>query len=152
MNEAEIKQLQTAVEQLHQERDRALESANRWRRCYEVEAQQRRKEAETADQQIKQLRAEVQQMIQLKTNIEVSKPSPALLLPSSEDEHGQSLRLLTGEITKLRQECDRLSAALAEEQAHHAQTRSNFITALGDVMQHNKLQGNSSESRQTAIR
>jgi uncharacterized coiled-coil DUF342 family protein len=152
MNEAEIKQLQTAVEQLLQERDRALESANRWRRCYEVEAQQRRRSAETAEQQIKQLRAEVQQMIQLKTNVEVAKSSPALLLPSSEDEHGQVLRLLTGEITKLRQECDRLSAALAEEQAQHAQTRSNFITALSDVMQHNKLQGSSSGSKQTAIR
>lgn len=152
MSDGDIKQLQIAIEQVRQERDRALESASRWRRCYEVEAQQRRKEAETAEQQIKQLRAEVQQMIQLKTNVEAPKPSPALLMPSGNDEHGQVVRLLTGEITKLRQECDRLSAELAEEQETHSQTKANFITALGDVMQHNKVHGNDSGIKQTAMR
>jgi hypothetical protein len=131
-------QQQTAFEHMRQERDRAIESATRWRRCYEVEAQQRRKDTENLEQQVQRLRAEVQQVMQIGSTAAIPSPSPALP-PAKNDDHGQVVRLLTTEITKLRQECERLSAALAQEKAEHEQTRSNFITALGDVMQQGKL-------------
>jgi DNA repair exonuclease SbcCD ATPase subunit len=131
-------QQQTVFEMMRQERDRAIESATRWRRCYEVEAQQRRKDTENLEQQVHKLRAEVQQVMQVGATVAIPKSS-TILPPAKSDEHGQVVRLLTAEITKLRQECERLTTALAQEKLEHEQTRSNFITALGDVMQQGKV-------------
>jgi hypothetical protein len=95
--------------------------AQKWRRRYEIEAQQRRKEYAIAQETIKKLRAEVQQLCQLK-------PSAVPSLP-----HSRS----TPSVQALEAERDRLAQALAEEQAAHARTRDNLISALSDAMDSN---------------
>jgi hypothetical protein len=95
----------------------AQDEAQKWRRRYEVEAQQRRKEHAIAQETIKKLRAEVQQLCQLKPSAISSSPSSSAL-----------------SVQALEAERDRLAQALAEEQAAHARTRDNLISALSDAI------------------
>ncbi|HEY9827107.1 MAG TPA: hypothetical protein V6D19_16845 [Stenomitos sp.] len=122
--------------QLQQERDQALEAVARWRRRYEVEAQQRRAEAEQAEQTIQGLRAELLQLCQLGPQLR-STPQP-LSLPASSDLESEPLERLKLEVSKLQQERDRLSQALEQEQQQHAKTRENLIAALGEALQRRK--------------
>ncbi|MGF1603292.1 MAG: hypothetical protein ACFCU8_14955 [Thermosynechococcaceae cyanobacterium] len=92
--------------------------AEKWRRRYEVEAQQRRKEYAIAQETIQKLRAEVQQLCQLKPQ------AAAALLPSHSMASSQALEA----------ERDRLAEALIQEQEAHARTRDNLISALSDAI------------------
>jgi|GEM_PF-3247870 len=119
-------QLETAW----RERDQAQMSAKRWRRLYEVEAQQRQKDAEIADQTIQSLRAEMLNLCQF--------PAPGGSLPLSSA--GQPAVFSTSvphprhQIADLITERDQLLQALTQEQNNHAQTRENLISALGDAL------------------
>lgn len=116
------------VDNVHHERDQALASAQRWRRLYEVEAQQRQKDAEIADQTIQQLRAEVQHLCQFST-------APLAAIPSSPATGASnSVAHLRHQIADLIAERDQLLQALAQEQSNHAKTRENLISALGDAL------------------
>ena len=121
------------VETLRQERDRALEDALKWRRRYEIEAQQRRTEAETADRTIRNLRAEVQQLCQ--TGYAVARP---VLTAISSDFSVSDQQHITLELARLAQSRDELAEALAQEQQQHAKTRENLISALGEALQRGK--------------
>lgn len=121
------------VETLRQERDRALEDALKWRRRYEIEAQQRRTEAETADRTICNLRAEVQQLCQMGSTV----VRPVLTsIPS--DASVSDKQNITLELARLAQVRDELAEALAQEQQQHAKTRENLISALGEALQRGK--------------
>lgn len=124
------------LHRLRQERDRALEDAAKWRRRYEVEAEQRRNEAENSDRTIRELRAELLQLSQLG-----AAPRPVnrqkAIAPSSESS-GATLAQLTRELTLLAQERDALAEALSIEQQEHAKTRENLISALGEALQRKK--------------
>jgi hypothetical protein len=114
--------IQSPLERLHCDLQRAREDASKWRRRYEVEAQQRRNETEVADKTIHDLRAELLQLCQLGSSVR----------PVSRSASADS------EIIHLRQECDRLTEALAQEQQQHAKTRENLIGALGEALQRGK--------------
>jgi hypothetical protein len=120
--------LESQLNRLRVERDRALEEAAKWRRRYDVEAQQRRAESELAEKTIRALRAEVFQLCQLGPAV---RSVPAL----QDGESDGVLGRLRVEFAALQQERDRLMAALAQEQQQHTKTRENLITALGEVMQ-----------------
>lgn len=121
------------VETLRQERDRALEDALKWRRRYEIEAQQRRTEAETTDRTIRNLRAEVQQLSQMGSAV----VRPVLTaIPSDSAVSDQQYIIL--ELARLAQSRDELAEALAQEQQQHAKTRENLISALGEALQRGK--------------
>lgn len=121
------------VETLRQERDRALEDALKWRRRYEIEAQQRRTESETADRTICNLRAEVQQLCQMGSTV----VRPVLtFIPS--DASVSDKQNITLELARLAQVRDELAEALAQEQQQHAKTRENLISALGEALQRGK--------------
>lgn len=112
------------------ERDQAQTSAKRWRRLYEVEAQQRQKDAEIADQTIQSLRAEIQHLCQFSTHSgSTLPPSTGQFAASSTSVHH-----LRDQITDLIAERDQLLQALTQEQNNHAQTRENLISALGDAL------------------
>jgi hypothetical protein len=121
------------VETLRQERDRALEDALKWRRRYEIEAQQRRTEAETADRTIRNLRAEVQQLSQMGSTV----VRPVLTAISS-DSAVSDQQYITLELARLAQSRDELAEALAQEQQQHTKTRENLISALGEALQRGK--------------
>jgi hypothetical protein len=115
-------QLQAELRRVRQDCDRALEDAAKWRRRYEVEAKQRRAEAEAADQTIRNLRAELLQLCQLG-------PSVRLTSPRAET---------PPDLAKLREECVQLTEALAQERQQHAKTRENLITVLGEALHRGK--------------
>jgi predicted nucleic acid-binding Zn-ribbon protein len=101
----EIKDLKQQISQLQVELANSEASGDKWRKLYETEAQQRRQDAQQAQQQIADLEAQVQTIVQGR------------------------------EASALEKECDRLMAALAEEKADHEQTRKNLTTALADAME-----------------
>jgi hypothetical protein len=127
------RQMTSELETLRKERDRALDDAAKWRQRYETEAQQRRTETELADKTIRNLRAEVQQLSQLGQT--VVRPIASSLPPVAvgHDQHN-----VASELARLAQARDELALALAQEQRHHAKTRENLISALGEALQRGK--------------
>jgi hypothetical protein len=125
-NSAEIR-----LHQLRVERDRALEDLAKWRRRYDVEAQQRRAEAEGAEKTIRELRAEIFQLCQLGPTVRSAAP----LKESEADSAAGRLKIALAE---LQQERNQLAAALAQEQQQHNKTRESLITALGEVLHRSK--------------
>lgn len=121
-----------SIETLRQARDRALEDAAKWRRRYEIEAQQRRTETEAADRTIRDLRAEIQQLCQLGPAASAKPLQPLNSDASSTLEH---LNLQLAQLAQARAE---LEQALAQEQQQHAKTRENLISALGEALQRGK--------------
>jgi hypothetical protein len=119
------------LNQLKIERDRALEDAAKWRRRYDVEAQQRRTEAEGAEKTIRELRAEIFQLCQLG-------PAVRSATPIKEGESDSIAGRLKIALSELQEERNQLAEALAQEQQQHTKTRENLITALGEVMQRGK--------------
>jgi hypothetical protein len=117
------------LEDLPSIQPQALSEADKWRHRYEVEAQQRRKEHAIAQKTIQQLRAEVQQLCQLR-------PSATALPPSSKQQPSATLQAA---LTQAETERDQLAAALAQEQAAHARTRDNLIGALSDAIGSGRL-------------
>jgi hypothetical protein len=120
------------LNQLKIECDRALEDAAKWRQRYDVEAQQRRVEAEVAEKTIRELRAEIFQLCQLGPAVRSAAP-----LKKSEADDSTLGRLKTA-LAELQQERNQLAEALAQEEQQHHKTRENLITSLGEVMQRNK--------------
>lgn len=120
-----------SLEALQYERDQARASATRWRRLYEVEAQQRQKEAEIAEQTIQSLRAEIQQLCQFPANIGMpNAASTSRKSLSSPD----SVPQMKNQIADLMAERDQLLQALEQERQNHDKTRDNLISALDDAL------------------
>jgi predicted nucleic acid-binding Zn-ribbon protein len=124
-----------SVETLRLERDRALEEAAKWRRRYEVEAQQRRTETEAADRTIRDLRAEISQLCQMGKAV---RPALSAMKHSPVSDSDSTLERLTFELAQLTQARNELEDALVQEQQHHAKTRENLISALGEALQRGK--------------
>lgn len=121
------------LETLRQDRDRALEEVTKWRRRYEIEAQQRRAETEAADITIRNLRAEVQQLCRQGSGVVRTVQTTSSLPPSVSDQQN-----ITLELARLAQARDELAEALLQEQQQHAKTRENLISALGEALQRGK--------------
>jgi hypothetical protein len=119
------------LNRLEADRDRALEDAAKWRRRYDVEAQQRRAESEVAEKTIRELRAEIFQLCQLGPTV----PSAE---PIKEGESDSAAGRLKIALAELQQEQNQLAEALAQEQQQRTKTRENLITVLGEVMQRGK--------------
>jgi chorismate mutase len=119
------------LNQLKIERDRALEDAAKWRRRYDVEAQQRRAEAEATEKTIRDLRLEISQLCQLG-------PAVRSAVPPREGEADTTVGRLKIALAELQQERNQLAKALAQERQQHNKTRENLITSLGEVMQRSK--------------
>ena len=131
MNDSQ--QTSSELETLRKERDRALDDAAKWRQRYETEAQQRRTETELADKTIRDLRTEVQQLCQLGQT--VVRPVASSLPPVAV---GNDKQNVATELSRLALARDELALALAQEQQHHARTRENLISALGEALQRGK--------------
>jgi hypothetical protein len=119
------------LNRLKVERDHALEDVLKWRRRYDVEAQQRRAEAEVAEKTIRELRSEIFQLCQLG-------PTVRSAAPLKEDEANSAVGQLKLALSELQQERNQLAAALAQEQQQHRKTRESLITALGEVLHRSK--------------
>ncbi len=120
------------LNQLKIERDRALEDAAKWRRRYDVEAQQRRAEAEATERTIRDLRSEISQLCQLGPAVRSAVP------PKEGESDSTTVGRLKIALAELQQERNHLAEALAQERQQHNKTRENLITSLGEVMQRSK--------------
>nr|WP_290226212.1 hypothetical protein [Trichocoleus desertorum] len=136
---SEIKALQQQLAETERERDAAYTSATNWRRLYETEAQQRRTEANLAQQAIADLQIEIQQLrggIVLEVDSSRSATEIAQVIDqiqSPAELRGKLVQLLQ-EQGRLQAEVEQLIQALQLEQANHAQTRKSLTTALGDTI------------------
>ena len=137
---AEIKSLQQQLAETQQELQAANNSANNWRNLYETEAQQRRTDAAFAQQTFANLQTELQSF-RGGLPLEVSSLKTAQPEIQQEVEQIQSIAELREKLTaallsqqQLREELERLTQTLKQEQADHAQTRKSLTSALGDTI------------------
>lgn len=117
-------------------RDAALAEAEHWRQLYQVEAKQRRAEAEIAQQQIQLLQTELTQLRQTHQALPATNRASSSI---SQPGHLSSkltpdTRKWQQQLAQLQLECDRLRQALQQEQANHARTRESLTGALGDAI------------------
>lgn len=136
---AEIKALQQQLAEAEQERDTAYTSATNWRRLYETEAQQRRTEANLAQEAIAALQTEIQQLrggiiFGDNSTHSATEIAQAIEQIQSPTELRDKLAQLLQEQGRLQSEVEQLAQALRLEQANHAQTRKSLTTALGDTI------------------
>jgi chromosome segregation ATPase len=126
---AEIQSLQRQVAQLEQEREQAYASVDNWRKLYEAEAQQRRRD--TAAQSAKITR--LQQAI---TEFEAPQKVNSIQFDAevSRIQSNQSVGQLQVQLIAARKQCEQLKQLLQAEQSEHAQTRESLTAALGDAV------------------
>ncbi|MCM0593437.1 MAG: hypothetical protein HEQ35_01430 [Gloeotrichia echinulata IR180] len=128
----EIQALKQQMEQLQRDRDAGWESAERWRKLYNTEAEQRRTDIQLSQQAIASLKAEIQKL----QGFEEGTLAETTLQTAIEQEISQleSFEELKTKLITLIKERDRLLQALKIEQDNHAQTRQSLTTALGDAI------------------
>ncbi|ARV58688.1 hypothetical protein BZZ01_08575 [Nostocales cyanobacterium HT-58-2] len=129
---AEIKALKQQVAELQAERDAGWQSAEKWRKLYNTEAEQRRSDAQMAQQTITSLKAQIQQ-IQGIEEARLEDPTATAAI-QQQVEQLKSVEELQAKLIEVIKERDRLLQALKTEQDNHAQTRRSLTTALGDAI------------------
>lgn len=130
-----LTEIQTLKQQLieqQQERDAAWESAEKWRKLYNTEAEQRRTDTDFFCQTIASLKAEIQQL----KGIDGQTLPDAAASAGVQQELAQirTVEDLKAKLVDVIKERDRLRQALKTEQENHAQTRKSLTTALGDAI------------------
>ncbi len=129
---AEIQALKQQLAAQQRDCDTAWESAQKWRKLYNTEAEQRRTDANLAQQAIAALKIEIRQLKGLESGILIDEK--ASTAAQAEIQQIQSLAELQGKLIAMMKERDRLLQALKTEQENHSQTRKNLTTALGDAI------------------
>ncbi|MBE9060647.1 hypothetical protein [cf. Phormidesmis sp. LEGE 11477] len=130
---AEVQALKRQVSELQQERERAYDSANNWRKLYDLEAQQRRRESAIAAGKIERLQKDLSDL--RSANAEGDRSAAATIASSiSSNEKGTQLSQLQSELAAAQQECKRIQSQLETEQAEHTKTRNSLTAALGDAV------------------
>ncbi|BAZ04753.1 hypothetical protein [Calothrix sp. NIES-3974] len=128
----EIQTLQEQLAQVQQERDRAWESAEKWRKLYNTECEQRRSDIQMAQQSIEKLKREVKELKGIQDGL--LPDADTNLSMNTEIEKLNSIEAVKKKLLAVMKECDRLQHALKHEQESHAQTRQSLTTALGDAI------------------
>lgn len=128
----EIQALKQQMEELQRDRTAAWESADKWRKLYNTEAEQRRTDTQLAQQAIASLKAEIQTLQGIDG---VTLPDATAVTAIQEEINKlNSLEELKAQLITVTKERGRLLQALKTEQDNHAQTRTNLTTALGDAI------------------
>jgi vacuolar-type H+-ATPase subunit I/STV1 len=129
---AEIKALKQHIAELQTEHDTGWQSAEKWRKLYNTEAEQRRTDAQMAQQTIASLKAQIQQIQGIEA-AQLDDPTATTAI-QQEVEQLESVEELKAKLIAVTKERDRLLQALKTEQDNHAQTRKSLTTALGDAI------------------
>lgn len=128
---AEIRTLKQQLAQLEGDRNAAQESAAHWRKLYNIEARQRREEAQLARQESQLLQAKLEQ---------VEEEIPALSREDIEAAIKAEIAALeTPEAIKEKlitviRDRDRALEALKNEQDNHIETRRSLTAVIGDTI------------------
>ncbi|MGF1677378.1 MAG: hypothetical protein ACFCUV_27370 [Rivularia sp. (in: cyanobacteria)] len=136
----EIQALKQQIAQLQAERIATWESTEKWRKLYNIEAEQRRNDAQLFQQTIASLKAEIQKL----KGIEDATLPDSETVTAIQQEVAQltTVEDLKTKLTLTMKERDRLLQALKTEQENHLQTRKSLTTALGDAIDGLKRQKN----------
>ncbi|BAY48055.1 hypothetical protein SAMD00079811_56740 [Scytonema sp. HK-05] len=129
---AEIKALKQQIAELQTEHDAGWQSAEKWRKLYNTEAEQRRTDAQMAQQTIASLKAQIHQIQGIEA-AQLDDPTATTAI-QQEVEQLQSVEELKARLIAVMKERDRLLQALKTEQDNHSQTRKSLTTALGDAI------------------
>jgi myosin heavy subunit len=128
----EIQALKQQLAELRQERDDAWESAQKWRKLYNTESEQRRSDSQLSQQAIASLKLQIQQMRGIEEGLLNETTTDEVI--QREIANLNSLEEWQGKLIATLKERDQLLQALKTEQENHAQTRKNLTTALGDAI------------------
>jgi hypothetical protein len=129
---SEIQALKQQVTDAIAQRHQAWESAEKWRKLYNTESEQRRSDSQLLQQEIAIVKAELQKIKGIdETLLPDADTNTAIQIEIAQIESQQELRAKLITITKER---DRLLLALKTEQENHSQTRKSLTTALGDAI------------------
>ncbi|AFY56522.1 hypothetical protein Riv7116_4086 [Rivularia sp. PCC 7116] len=128
----EIQSLKQQIAQLQTEQVATRESAEKWRKLYNTEAEQRRTDSQLFRQTVASLKAEIQKL----QGIEDATLPDSDTATAIQQEIAQlsSTEELKTKLTVALKERDRLLQALKTEQDKHSQTRQSLTTALGDAI------------------
>jgi altronate dehydratase len=128
----EIQILKQQMIEFQNARDEAWESSEKWRKLYNTEAEQRRRDAQLSQLAIASLQGEIQQL----RGIEDGTLNDAASVTSIREEIDSigSVEELQAKLITVTKERDRLQQALKTEQESHAQSRKSLTTALGDAI------------------
>ncbi|MCF4966021.1 MULTISPECIES: hypothetical protein [Nostocales] len=129
---AEIESLKQQLVEQQRDRDAAWESAEKWRKLYNTEAEQRRTDADLFRQNSASLKAEIQKL----KGIDTTTLPKAINVAAIQQELAaiRTVEDLKTKLVSVIQERDRLQQALKTEQENHEQTRKSLTTALGDAI------------------
>ncbi|MGB3789921.1 MAG: hypothetical protein WA949_18065 [Phormidesmis sp.] len=134
---AEVQALQRQIGELQQERERAYESADNWRKLYDSEAQQRRRDSAIATGKIERLQKDLSDLRAVSTpNTQTNTRSDRAAAVDLDNPDAQATQVtqLQFELSTAREECERLQAQLETERADHTQTRNSLTAALSDAV------------------
>ncbi|KAB8333185.1 hypothetical protein SD80_015105 [Scytonema tolypothrichoides VB-61278] len=129
---AEIKALKQQIAELQAEQEAGWQSGEKWRKLYNIEAEQRRTDAQMAQQTIASLKAEIQQIKGIE-DARLDDPTAATVI-EQQVEQLKSVEELQAKLILVTKERDRLLQALKTEQDNHTQTRKSLTTALADAI------------------
>ena len=127
----EIKALKQQVAELQAERDAGWNSAEKWQKLYNTEAEQRRTDAQMSKDAIASLKVEIQKLSFIES-AQLNDTTPTVIHP--EIELLKSVEELKAKLIVVIKERDRLRSLLKTEQDNHAQTRKSLTSALGDAI------------------
>lgn len=128
----EIQTLKQQLAEIQGERDAGWESAEKWRKLYAIEAEQRRTDAYLFLETIASLKAQIQKLQGIEeAQLGDADASKAIEL---EIEALKSIEQLKAKLMAVIKERAILLQALKTEQDNHAETRKNLTTALGDAI------------------
>jgi hypothetical protein len=129
---AEIESLREQLLEQQRDRNAAWESAEKWRKLYNTESEQRRTDADLNRKTIASLKAEIQKL----KGIDLTTLPNSTTRESIQQEVAaiKTVEDLKAKVVSLIQERDRLLHALKTEQENHEQTRKSLTTALGDAI------------------
>jgi hypothetical protein len=130
-----LEEIQTLKQQLSQEQrdlNSAWESAEKWRKLYNTEAEQRRTDAHLFQQTIASLKAEIHKLQGIDTATLADGKATAAM--QAEIKQIYAVEELQAKLIAVTKERDRLLQAFKTEQENHTQTRKSLTTALGDAI------------------
>jgi cell shape-determining protein MreC len=128
----EIQALRQQLAQKQHDLNSAWESAEKWRKLYNTEAEQRRTDTHLFQQTIASLKAEIHKLQGIDAATLADGKATAAM--QAEIKQIYAVEELQAKLIAVTKERDRLLQAFKTEQESHAQTRKSLTTALGDAI------------------
>ncbi len=128
----EIRILRQQLAEAETLKEEANQGAANWRKLYSQEAQQRRMEANLAQQTIKELQAEIRH-IKFGKGFKADSPE-AIAAIEEEVAELTSFKELRARLAAAIQERDGLTEALKQEKEEHEKTRKSLTAVIGDTI------------------